>query len=345
MNLWAVFLTGLSIGGLTCLAVQGGLLASAIAERENEDFREKRLKKHNLWPVGSFLVGKFIVYTCLGFLLGLFGNILSLTNSVKILMQFIAGIYMVVVALDLLKVHPIFRYAIISPPRFLSRFIRNKSKSADVFTPALLGVLTIFIPCGTTLAVEALAISSGNALNGALTMAVFTIGTMPLFLGVGFLTTSLGDIFRSKFLKLAAVLILFLGINSVNGALTLTGSSFTFQNLVSLFPIEVDLSAGANDLSLTNVSVINGVQTANIAVHATSYNPNYIQVKSGQPVRLNLTNNGDLGCTSVFVIPKVGINKTLSRRGTDAVEFTPVNKGKLTWTCSMGMYTGMIEVI
>ncbi len=33
-NLLAIFLTGLITGGLTCMAVQGGLLAATIAQRE-----------------------------------------------------------------------------------------------------------------------------------------------------------------------------------------------------------------------------------------------------------------------------------------------------------------------
>ena len=33
MNLWAVFLTGLTVGGLSCMAVQGGFLASVISTR------------------------------------------------------------------------------------------------------------------------------------------------------------------------------------------------------------------------------------------------------------------------------------------------------------------------
>ena len=36
MDLWVIFLTGLTVGGLTCLAVQGGLLASVITSREEE---------------------------------------------------------------------------------------------------------------------------------------------------------------------------------------------------------------------------------------------------------------------------------------------------------------------
>jgi plastocyanin domain-containing protein len=93
------------------------------------------------------------------------------------------------------------------------------------------------------------------------------------------------------------------------------------------------------------LEVLDGVQTANIAVAANGYTPNSIQVKAGMPVRLNLTAQGQLGCTSVFRIPKLGITKTLSQSAPTAVEFTPQNPGKLTYICSMGMFRGTIEVI
>lgn len=34
MNLFVIFLTGLTTGGLSCLAMQGGLLASVIANQK-----------------------------------------------------------------------------------------------------------------------------------------------------------------------------------------------------------------------------------------------------------------------------------------------------------------------
>lgn len=346
MDLWLIFLTGLTVGGLTCLAVQGGLLASVIATREEEDLVEGSRRKHNVWPTAAFLATKLVAYTILGFFLGLFGEKLALSDSSRVVMQLLAGGYMIAVALNLLNIHPVFRYAIIQPPRFLTRMVRDTSKSKDLFAPAMLGILTIFIPCGTTLAMEAFAISSGNPVLGALIMGIFTLGTTPLFLGLGFLTTTLGDTFKTRFFKLAGVLVLYLGITSFNGALTLAGSPLTLQTLSDAIPIEIDLSGGAQaDEGESIVRLEDGAQTADIQVFPTSYSPNYLLVKAGIPVRLNLTTSGGLGCTSAFNIPRLGIAKRLPQNGTETVEFTPQNKGKLTWTCSMGMYSGTIEVI
>jgi len=133
MNLWVIFITGLTVGGLTCLAVQGGLLASTIASREEDDTKKGKLGKHNFFPVLAFLVAKLIAYVILGFLLGAFGQALALSDEVQITMQLVAGLYMVAIALNLLNVHPIFRYAVIQPPKFLTRLVRNQSKSKDLY--------------------------------------------------------------------------------------------------------------------------------------------------------------------------------------------------------------------
>lgn len=345
MDLWLIFLTGLTVGGLTCLAVQGGLLASTIAVREEQDLEEGGTRKHNLFPVLTFLTTKFIAYIALGFVLGSFGSTLAISDNARIVMQLLSGIYMIAVALNLLNVHPIFRYVIIQPPRFLTRMVRDTSRSKDLFAPAILGALTVFIPCGTTLAMEAFAISSGSPILGALIMGVFTLGTAPLFFGLGFLTTILGDTFRTRFFKLAGVLVGYLGITTFNSSLVLASSPITLQTIREAIPIYIDLSGGASASEDSNVRIEGSVQVADITVYPTSYTPNRLQVKSGIPVRLNLTPTGGYGCTAAFRIPQLGISKTLAQNITNTVEFTPQRSGKLTWTCSMGMYYGVIEVI
>src|SRR3989344_2608565 len=344
MDFWVVFLTGLTVGGVSCMAVQGGLLASTIAAREEEDIRAGLHHKHNLWPTLAFLTTKFIAYLILGFILGSFGSALSLSDSARIVMQIAAALYMIVVALNLLNVHPIFRYAIIQPPRFLSKLVRSQSKSKDLFAPAALGALTVFIPCGTTLAMEALAISSGNPFLGAAIMGMFVLGTSPLFLGLGFLTTVLGDAFRTKFLKLAGVGVLYLGITSLNGALVVAGSPVTLQTIADNSPIQIDLSGGVTEQQNGPLAA-NGIQQVNVQVLPNGYSPGYVQVRVGVPVQLNLTTGSRLGCASSFRIPSLGIARNLGPNTTSTIEVSPEQKGKIIGTCSMGMFYLIMEVV
>lgn len=348
MNLWVIFITGLTVGGLTCLAVQGGLLASVIAAREEKEIDQKKNIKNNLWPVAAFVIAKLIAYTLLGFLLGLFGGALNISQTVQIWMQGIAGAYMIAVALNLLNIHPIFRYVIFQPPRFLARLVRNQSKSKDLFAPALLGAMTIFIPCGTTIAMEALAISSGNPISGMLIMAVFVLGTTPLFLGVGSLTSILSDKFRSRFLKLAAILVMYLGVNSLNGALVAAGSPLTLQSIYENSPIVINLDGPANTTPLNTEPTAKqeeGYQTQTITIVPSGYSPNYISVKSGIPVRLYIVAKDSYNCAAAFRIPSLKIAKNVKPGTSEVVEFTPQKTGRILFTCSMGMYSGVIEVI
>lgn len=339
MNLWVVFVTGLTVGGLTCLAVQGGLLAGIITAKEEDEVKKGINRKNTIFPTAVFLLAKLIAYTMLGSVLGAFGGAIGISQQAQIIMQFIAGIYMVAVAFNLLNVHPIFRYVIIQPPRFLARMVKNQSKSKDLFAPAFLGALTVFIPCGTTLAMEALAISSANALTGAAIMAVFVLGTMPLFFGIGSITSILGDNFRERFLKIAAIALLYLGLSSINGSLVAGGSPITIKSVAEdvLIAMDVENPFESKDVQIT--------QNAQIFVTSSGYSPNYIKVKKGLPLTIKLIGKDAYSCASAFRIPSLGIASNLQPNETKTITFTPQKTGRIIFSCSMGMYSGVIEVI
>ncbi|MBI4096498.1 MAG: sulfite exporter TauE/SafE family protein [Candidatus Levybacteria bacterium] len=338
MDLWVIFITGLTVGGLTCLAVQGGLLASVIAAKEEEEIERGINRKNTIFPTLAFLLAKLVSYSILGFILGAFGGAIGISQQAQIIMQFAAGIYMVAVAFNLLEVHPVFRYAVIQPPKFLTRRVRNQSKSKDLFAPIFLGAMTIFIPCGTTLAMEALAISSANAFLGAAIMAAFVLGTMPLFFGIGWITSILGDNFREKFLKIAAIAVLYLGITSANGALVAGGSPISIQSVTE----DVLIVFGANPAQNNNTQIS---QNAEIIITPQGYSPNYIKVRKGSPVTIKLIGKDAYSCASAFRIPQLGISKNLQPNETQTITFTPQKTGPIPFSCSMGMYRGVIEVI
>jgi uncharacterized protein len=338
MNLLVILLTGLTVGGLTCLAVQGGLLASVIAAREGEVKTDK--KKHALYAIGAFLLSKLLAYTALGFVLGAFGGALTISDTMQTFMQLVAGLYMIAVALNLLQIHPLFRYVIIQPPRSLARLVRNQSRSKDIFAPALLGAMTIFIPCGTTLAMETLAISSANPFLGASILGTFILGTMPLFFGIGLVTSLFGEAFQRTSLKLAAVAVIYLGITAVNGAFIAFGFPINSQNIQSMFQSN---DSAKNDG--TYASEVPVSQNAEILVTAGGYSPSYIKVKQGSPVTLKLTSKNAYSCASAFRIPSLRISKNLGANETQSITFTPTSAGKILFSCSMGMFTGVIEVL
>ncbi len=340
-NLFIIFLTGLTTGGLSCLAVQGGLLASVITPTE-EAIGKKLQSRNQALPILSFLASKLLAYTLLGALLGLLGTVITLTPVTRGWLQIGIAIYLFGVALSMLEVHPVFRYFIITPPKFLSRLIKDQSKSKSVFAPALLGAMTIFIPCAVTQATEAIALATANPLYGAAIMAAFILGTTPTFFALGFVFTKIGSYFHAWFSRVAGALLVVLAIVTFNGGLGLMGSIYTLQNFYEAAKISLSSSPR---VAGTSATVTGDVQEVSINVKSSGYYPNNITLKRGLKTHLILNTDNTGGCARAFTIPTLRLSKILPVTGTETLDFTPTNPGPLVFSCSMGMYTGTFNVI
>jgi sulfite exporter TauE/SafE len=102
---------------------------------------------------------------------------LTLTPATRAVLMLAIGIFMIGNALRMFNVHPIFRYFVFQPPSFVTRYIRRKAKNgAEIVTPIFLGLLTVLIPCGVTQAMMAIAIGTGDPLQGAAILFAFTLG-------------------------------------------------------------------------------------------------------------------------------------------------------------------------
>jgi len=341
MNLWLIFLTGLTSGGVTCAAMQGGLLASIIANQK-KDKVQAGFGKDDYLPVLAFLTTKLISHVILGFFLGWLGSRVELSLPFRLFFQTLAALFMFATAMNLLEVHPVFRYLAIQPPKFAYRFI--KVSSASLFAPALFGLLTVLIPCGVTQAMEVLAITSGNPVQGALIMGTFVLGTAPMFVLIGLATARFSETWRKTFLHSAAYLLIFMSLYSINGALLVINSPYSLNRLgpklVELLP-PYEESVGT-----PTIPIVSGVQKVTLTITNGGYSPRYFSVRSGVPVELTLeTSGGVYSCATAFTFKAFDIYEVLKPVDTKVHKFTPTKKGLYTFACSMGMYSGTMEVI
>jgi sulfite exporter TauE/SafE len=352
-QLLVAFVTGLTTGGLSCLAVQGGLLAGTLAHQIEEDYTQQAVQKKTnsknkaqtpartnaAQPILLFLAAKIVAYTLLGALLGLLGSYLSLSPTTRAILMVAIGVFMVGNALRMLNVHPIFRYFSFEPPKFITRYIRRTAKGTDTLTPLFLGALTVFIPCGVTQAMMAAALGTGSALMGAALMFAFTLGTSPVFFLIAYLTTELGSRMEKYFMRFVAVVVLILGLVTVNGGLNILGSPLSVQNMaLSLFP---SAEVPASPADSTSPVAANGELI--LQVENEGYFPQTLNAPAGQDVTLNLVTNKTYSCSRDFVIPALNFYQLLPDTGTVQVSIPAQAAGsKLYFTCSMGMYTGQI---
>lgn len=333
-NLALIFATGLTTGGLSCLAVQGGLLASSLAGNAEDSLTGA--KPRLATPIALFLGSKLVAYTILGLALGWLGSILQLTPLMRALLQIGIGIFMIGTALHLLNVHPFFRHFAITPPKAVTRYIRRQTKSANDnwLAPSFLGALTVLIPCGVTQAMMALAVASGSPVAGALIMFAFVLGTTPLFFTLAYLATKLGAKLQDRFWKFAGAAVLILGLIAIDGGLNLVGSP---------------LSSGAIRQSLApaeNVATATASADNEVAMTITdsAYSPAVMQATAGQPIKLKVTTNNVRGCARSLVVPSLGLQKLFDATGTQILELPSQQPGRIRLTCTMGMYNAEIVV-
>lgn len=340
------FITGLTTGGLSCLAVQGGLLATSL-ERMLADGasaqpvrqgQKKPPAPNATLPITLFLIAKVLAYTLLGFLLGALGSVFQLSTFARAVLLVAIGIFMVGNALRMFNVHPIFRYFVIEPPKFITRSIRRTAKNGEVLTPLFLGALTVLIPCGVTQAMMGIAIASGSPAEGAFLMLAFTLGTTPVFFGVSYLATSLGQRTEGLFMRFVAVVILVLGLVSIDGGVTLMGFPYSLTNLAqNLFQtapaVTAAVAAPASDSG-----------TLTLMAQNDGYSPRRLLAKAGVPLTLNVVTDKTVSCARAFVIPALNVEQVLPQTGTVPIQIPAQKAGTvMQFTCSMGMYTGQIE--
>lgn len=330
-----VFLTGFFTGGISCMAVQGGLLAAVLANAS----KQTGPRSSHIPLIFAFISAKIIAYTLLGFILGFIGSFFQMSPVFSGIILLLVSLFMIATALNLLNVHPIFRYAAITPPRFLSRYIRGQTKHQDVITPGIVGAMTIFLPCGTTQAIMAQAIGLANPWLGAGILLAFTLGTVPLFLFLGVAMNKTAQIFSKYFAPIAAVFIIGLALLNLSNAVALVGLTQTVQTAIR--PLYCQLVYCEDESSGDKNTRTKTTDTPTITVNATSYHIDNPYIQAGSRIRLHIVNLKGAGCIQLFTIPKLGIARAIPMGESADITFTaPTKKGSLTFMCSMGMYRG-----
>ncbi len=295
-------------------------------------------------------------------MLGWVGQMFQLSLYARAFLQVAIGIFMLGSALRMLNVHPIFRYFAFEPPAFLRRMVRRTSAQADassLATPITLGLMTVLIPCGVTQAMMAVALGTGNPVQGATLMFAFTLGTSPVFFAVSYLATRLGSKLEKNFMRFVAVVVLVLAVMTIDSGVTMAGSPYSVTRLLSgvFYPQGKVLAAGPQAGLQTYLpasgkssgqEVADPVSAAGangnvvtINVKNYGYEPDVVHARAGVPVKLRLVSKNVRSCSRAFIIPAMNVQEILASTGETVIDIPPQRKGaRVPFSCSMGMYGG-----
>jgi hypothetical protein len=212
-------------------------------------------------------------------------------------------------------------------------------------------------------------------------MFLFSLGTVPLMLGLGSIVSALGKKFTAKVMSVGAVLVVVLGLAMLSQGGSLSGflppdlllvvvlllcgvglvssipfkkpTQKTFSTVAALGVAVILISTwsswgaalnGNTESSDSEVQVIDDKQVINSTLSAGSY-PN-ITVQAGTPVKwiISAPSGSINGCNNRINIAEYGITNYTFQQGDNVIEFTPTKTGRFQYSCWMGMIRGSITV-
>jgi sulfite exporter TauE/SafE/plastocyanin domain-containing protein/copper chaperone CopZ len=386
----------LVIGLLTsvhCVAMCGGLVLSqsvrvgeaARVEGSPLGTKTKGASFARLLPGLLYNVGRVVSYTIVGAIVGGLGAAIGFSDTAKGAITALAGLFMLWLGLKMMGLVPeLPRFS-----KFLPRPLRAVTgKLGSLFAgrgPFAVGLLGGLMPCGPLQTMQLYALGTGSAAAGALSMFLFSIGTVPLMLLFGATAALLPRKFMPIMIRASAVLVLLLGTLTLGRAGALAGIALpdflarggpnsayaAGQNPADLaaalaIPAGGDSSGPARsgpgdeaDYTGTgsggelapgaSLPPATAVVRDGAQTVVTTFGPNYYApfvVQAGIPVKwIVRISKDDLNGCNRTLIVPSLGIRRTLKPGDNLIEFTPSASGLVPYSCWMGMIRSSISVV
>ena len=183
----------------------------------------------------SYALGKNLSYALLGAIFGALGAVLTITPHMRGVAALVAGIFLVLFGLKMLKLLPKFRL-----PTFRSksgsvtqRIYRDIKPRRNPFS---VGFLSGFLlGCGPLQAMYIMALGVADPLKGALLLLCFGTGTLIPLLTFGIFASALSVKTQNQLMAVSGILIILMGLMMTDKGLKLTQSGYNIATIVERF--------------------------------------------------------------------------------------------------------------
>lgn len=334
----------LGLGLLTsfhCVAMCGALVATYAVKDGSGGSISARLSPHL-----AYQSAKVLSYVFVGLVLGLVGAAFDLAG-IRGWVQLAAGLFMVLLGLNMLGRFPLLRKLTLKAPAILTSALmrtrkkaqaEEKSGTRNLATPITFGLLTGLMPCGPLQAAQLSAAATGSATAGAIAMLGFGLGTAPLMLAFGLGSGYLGSVFKKRMAVVAGVVIVVLGLVMFNRGSMLVGSPVTFQSAKQIVIGSTSAPGGSPSVIVGD----DGVAVVDLVIESTRFVPDVVEIPADRPVRLVVDRREDNSCSDQIAVPQFGVLVDLAPNDVTEVDLPPMGEGSYTLTCGMGMMSGRI---
>lgn len=317
MGYGMIFVVGL-LTSVHCIAMCGGInLSQSVSSAQNN----VKIFTSNF----NYNFGRIISYTLVGGIVGAIGSVISFNGAFKGAVAIVAAFFMIIIAINMLGIFPSFRKFNVRMPKKVAIFLNNSKKGKSSF---YIGLINGLMPCGPLQTMQLYALSKASFIGGAISMFLFSLGTVPLMFTFGVISSKLNKKFAEKMLTVSAIIIFILGLGMLNTGLSLSG-------------LKINIKTNNYE---NMAEMVDDYQQIKTTIDYGSYEP--ITVKKGIPVKwiINVPAEKINGCNNEIIIPKYNIDLKL-KVGENIIEFTPYEEGIINYSCWMGMINSTITVI
>jgi len=326
-----------------CIAMCGGINLSQTLRKNRET--ELVSTYSMLLPSIQYNGGRLVSYTAVGVLVGALGSVITLSGRFQGIVQLAAGVFMVLMGINMLGLFPALRRFIPRMPAKLQEslaavFEKKDDKQKVERGPLVIGFLNGLMPCGPLQAMQLYALSTGSPIRGGISMFLFCLGTIPLMFALGAVSSAFsgvkGQAFSRRIIYAGAVLVAALGIVMFSSGLSLSGFANPFDKAANLKLASTQTKG--DSVNQNNVQIINSTLQPNRYPAIT--------VQQGIPVRwiINAPQGSINGCNNRMIIREYGIQYTF-KPGENVIEFTPAKAGRFRYSCWMAMIQSTITVL
>lgn len=202
------------LGGGHCLGMCGGLMGALTMAIPVEQ-RGRRLQL-----LLAYNLGRILSYGCAGLLLGLGGWALA-NSPAAMALRIVAGLLLVCMGLylggwwsGLTRIEALGR----GLWRYLQPLAKRLLPVTSLPRALLLGALWGWLPCGLVYSTLLWAASQGSALDSALLMLAFGLGTLPVLIASGLAAQRLNQLLRQRSVRMAGgLLVIIFGLWTLPG--------------------------------------------------------------------------------------------------------------------------------
>jgi sulfite exporter TauE/SafE len=201
-------------------------------------------KNKSLIPYFAYQLTRILIYVLIGLLAASLGVVMvssGILGKLQSVLQMIIGSAVIILAFGILGWIPWQGSVKLLPMNLLRKGYSSARTKGPVLGAMIAGFMNGLMPCPLTFAMYVEATSATTVVEGGMLLLAFGAGTLPTMLFISFAFSKMGANVRGLMLKLAALVMIFMGLNTIYKGLSFYAEeNFKHRTVLHVFKEKID---------------------------------------------------------------------------------------------------------